>query len=897
MAYIQNIQEVIDSVVKDEDLLRTVLDRTTGTSSKHKGYYNCTCCSDGKGKVGVFITADGTAMWKCLICGTSGTVIQQIIGSENAENTPGAVEHLSEHYNIPVQVQVDSAFVKMDNYIKTISCFTEGYEYLRHHYYRDTDNQIVSVKILFKNEETGKKRGLIYPVEGTRVILKPDRSKPQKPILYNTNLIKHDTKTVCITEGEKDANTLTNLGFTAVAARESSSWTEEYTRQLAHVEHIYIFTDNDDTGKKYAALIVDALKGVSGPYNLTRSIKVVNIPVRIQKGDITDYVEVMKKQGLNRNDIILSIKQMIRRSENILSPFEIHQNRFGYFRWEKIKGTEGEFQHRQITDFTMSVEEAVECIDDPDGDYHTIIITHCSTGTKEVRQFMPDSMNNVDIFKKTLRSLYTTFTGKQGDIDDIKKYVFNGNYPVHKIVSCCGLREINDTWYYIEKDKCLKGNVICDDYTANPMKESTMLLSNILESDPIKSTELDELRNHLFKFNAEKISYSLVGYAIACLFKQRLKKLGYSFPHLINIGEAGSGKSQTTKLILGGLFGTDKYDQADNITKYSIDNFTESNNTVPLILDEYKPYMMAKWRIELISSVMRSTYDNLSSSRGTGKGTIKTRTPRASVVLIGEAGTNETAIIERSVMLSMSKFLSIRPAQTASFKWLKKNKHLLTKLSRVFLPHTMLMDDATIETFYETALEAIDPGVTTHRIREALAVNLFGIMILNTLMKDIDLDYVANMISQNSIEEVGNESKGIVELTLEEIDAAMSVIMSTTVETHSLFTLVNKGTELALRINAIYPEFTKYIRTYNTGFGALTEKEFVKLLKKTKYYVGYKQVVFQTENDTDSALSIDEFVNGPIRKKAFILKVEELKDLDLESMIDSNEEHEEIEED
>ena len=55
---------------------------------------------------------------------------------------------------------------------------------------------------------------------------------------------------IILAEGEKDADTLASLGFTAVSAPHGTGkWLDEYTKELKDVDKVMIISDNDDAGK------------------------------------------------------------------------------------------------------------------------------------------------------------------------------------------------------------------------------------------------------------------------------------------------------------------------------------------------------------------------------------------------------------------------------------------------------------------------------------------------------------------------------------------------------------------------------------------------------------------------------------------------------------------------
>ena len=534
--------------------------------------------------------------------------------------------------------------------------------------------------------------------------------------------------------------------------------------------------------------------------------------------------------------------------------------------------------NQPVTDFTIKVTKKVDCIDDEEFSYHEVEVTPCN-GNKFYRKFGSLDMVNVDSFKKALNSNYVTFSGKLADMNNIKKLIFNNNYPTQKVVSYGGFRYADNKLLYIEKNGCYCDGVVSTEYLLNDSVPT--LSSDLLDVEEISAYEIAELEKHIFNFNSKSTVYSILGFGSMCFFKYLLKNGNVKIPHLMAIGEAGAGKSATTNTILLNLFGLSEAYSASNITKYSIDNLTASNTTVPLILDEYKPYKMAKWRVNLISEVMRNVYDGHKSARGTGKGTIKELIPITNIALIGEAGTDETAILERSITLSMCKRDTLIKGQSDSFEWIMDHKELLTKLGRKLLTIAYNIPQDVVAEYFNAYSKAIPEIVKTPRVRQALACNMVGLKLLKTVFPSLDLKEALNVISQNSVEEVGENTKSMVELTLEEIDRALPILVKHSEHDYELYTLINDDAEVAVRFYELYDLFTAYLKNANKQFDVLNCKEFIKQLRKSQYFSRYNVAKFGLVGD-------ENFPQGKTKVKvikAYILHVDKLSELGINNFI------------
>lgn len=100
--------------------------------------------------------------------------------------------------------------------------------------------------------------------------------------LKDLNKAIAENRPIFIPEGEKDVDTLTKRGYTALTYGGSGDWQSEFATLFKGAE-VYILADNDEPGRKVANAILTDLKGIA------KSAKVI-VPVPdIPKADISDY--------------------------------------------------------------------------------------------------------------------------------------------------------------------------------------------------------------------------------------------------------------------------------------------------------------------------------------------------------------------------------------------------------------------------------------------------------------------------------------------------------------------------------------------------------------------------------------------------------------------------------
>jgi putative DNA primase/helicase len=111
--------------------------------------------------------------------------------------------------------------------------------------------------------------------------------KDVRRVLYRLpDVLKADeSTTIFITEGEKDADRLADLGLTATTCpMGAGKWRPEYSTVLQG-KKVVILPDNDIPGRAHAEQVAVSLSGKAA------SLKILNLPGLPEKGDVSDYLD------------------------------------------------------------------------------------------------------------------------------------------------------------------------------------------------------------------------------------------------------------------------------------------------------------------------------------------------------------------------------------------------------------------------------------------------------------------------------------------------------------------------------------------------------------------------------------------------------------------------------
>src|SRR6516165_7485465 len=93
------------------------------------------------------------------------------------------------------------------------------------------------------------------------------------------------TAKVHLVEGEKDADVLVKLGFTATTnSGGAANWSDDLNEYFRD-RHVYIHEDNDEEGRKRVQRIARALDPIAA------SVRIIRLPGLPPKGDVSDWLE------------------------------------------------------------------------------------------------------------------------------------------------------------------------------------------------------------------------------------------------------------------------------------------------------------------------------------------------------------------------------------------------------------------------------------------------------------------------------------------------------------------------------------------------------------------------------------------------------------------------------
>lgn len=476
--------------------------------------------------------------------------------------------------------------------------------------------------------------------------------------------------------------------------------------------------------------------------------------------------------------------------------------------------------------------------------------------------FMTTDFNNIQKFKNILnrRTISLGYFGSEGDLELLKGYISEMEWVRKTGVKALGIYEHGGRMVYVSTDGAIEagGNIVEDIVQLDKYKSIT---TDILTFEPLTKKQLIMLGEWLLSYNEPIKTVSVMAWVAGCFIKPHLKKSGIKFPHLLLVGEQGSGKSNTLERVILPIFSCSKIRAATQVTAFTLMKESASSNLIPQLMDEFKPSKIDKLRLNALYNHLRDAYDGHEGVRGRADQSAVTYELLAPIIVAGEESPDEAAIRERSIELLFSK-KDLKPAShRQAFYKLCAKADLLGSFGRSLLDTALRVSVAEAEKWYEEAKSEISDEFPS-RIVNNLACCYAGLILVNKLCEFLNVTwsevFPINKVTcirylQNGVQEYlldgGSNNKTIVEQTLE-IMARMKLAPNQD------YTFDKDGKVIGIRFCDVYDRYTKYRRDYAITGECLPYNQFLKQLRQSDFFIESNKTM-RFGNETKKAWALD----------------------------------------
>lgn len=481
---------------------------------------------------------------------------------------------------------------------------------------------------------------------------------------------------------------------------------------------------------------------------------------------------------------------------------------------------------------------------------------------------------NKQTFKKAIHK-YTmgrgSFYGSETHVEYIKDLVTIDLKTV-KGVDMSGIHKDNEEYFFIDNNsKILSINGVDDEYILHNNRNK--IESNILDDKEVCNiSKYVKLIENILNVNKKETMITLLCYMSACFFKTRLFENKIKFPHYNLSAESSTGKSTIKDFIIYPFFSL-LSDESVSSTRFPLNCAISSNNTIPLVLDEFKYSKFDNRRKTMWSEINRLAFEGLTYSRGKINLSSDNFKYVAPLIFLGESSFTDLADKNRCIDSYTMRYIDNDDLKRLnnSIDYLIENTENLKALGRMLLEKSLKISSKEVkESFliYKNKIKSLQP-----RNRENTAVILTGLKLLVEFFNDNDFDIYqilgeeAEVIKaieklQFDVNQGGkNFTLSIVPKILEKLDLMYDMDLIN--KSH----VTKKSGNLAINLKLAFPEFTKFVRDYNVETEIISYEQFTIQIRNSPYFIDYNNARFENQWDKTKAKTC----------KAFIINSEMLK--------------------
>lgn len=196
-------------------------------------------------------------------------------------------------------------------------------------------------------------------------------------------------------------------------------------------------------------------------------------------------------------------------------------------------------------------------------------------------------------------------------------------------------------------------------------QEHGIYRSDLLSAGNLQGGEAEaEIIDALLKINSPYVVGAMLGWFTAAHARTIFHYFYSQFPVLQVFGQAGAGKSKTVDLMLRLHYNLvdPQNNSSANVTNHALQAACSGSASIPAVFDEYKVREIAKARVDMLRRCFRDSYTRAGISKGfidhdngSSRVALRNMSFNAPVCFVGEAIEPQPAILERSVVVNLTK--------------------------------------------------------------------------------------------------------------------------------------------------------------------------------------------------------------------------------------------------
>lgn len=542
-----------------------------------------------------------------------------------------------------------------------------------------------------------------------------------------------------------------------------------------------------------------------------------------------------------------------------------------------------------VSNFTFKLIALVKTDEQGFVEWHNKIELTCKESPESpvIKMISPRAFSGAKQWNKEMgQNPWFIFTGSDKDLLNMQHLECSGRKTYIKGFTRDGIVITKGKIYYIEGEKSIDKNGLPTNKVCN-VNRNIKKTRHILQQDEITKEELEQLLEHLFKYNESSVTYPLNSWMFYCFIKEQMREFNKDINVLCSVyGIRGTAKTQTIRMFIEGLFScTTTSEQAGSAREFAIIKTLNESSMIPVHVDEFKN--LSKFLKDLWGRILRGLYNHGAALRGTKDLNTVNHIFYSPAIISGEISIDEPAVRQRIVDISLSD--QGRNYGTQHFEAI--DRKMLGKLGKSILLHSLSLSQEWLEKAYETLLKKFKDDVKwDSRLQENAASTLVGLFVFTDMLRSKGIDeqiYKQIMITgydemRKSFEALsGADSNNALDNTMEILD---QLIQDGKMTLGKHYTITEDRKYLNLHLDRFYMIYSKHFKDYeNTGYDFLDKKSLRVYLSKADYYTGKDNCFVQVTPDSyqDTSLTDDEIKALPpgefVKRRAWQLDLEKLQ--------------------
>lgn len=469
-----------------------------------------------------------------------------------------------------------------------------------------------------------------------------------------------------------------------------------------------------------------------------------------------------------------------------------------------------------------------------------------------------------------------TFQGTDLDVQKIKMAVFKEDQEMGEVyqvyTSGIHLDFVGDTpiFTYVEPDMSIN----------NVKIQGTHQYLGVLQARPWFSkssvcakgdAEADLALSSMMRMNRAYEMGLIIGWCVACHFREHLQYQYNQFPVLSLWGSAGAGKSITAGLVTW-LNGTDYMSQdsganAPSASHWSMLEYCSSTTTVPRIIEEFNRSKMSATSYRDTGERIKQSWGRESAMRGKPGGKSMGRVGAETVmipvtsplIVMSEQEIEMPAIQERSIAVHMTK--AKRAGKREQYETARRHRDRLRQIGKAIMIESLNTTLDEIDLLMTRAGDLL-PQRMDDRPRYSMQCVLVGLWKLREVITslqlgqsltavDVLIEEVLNVVTARKLTAEGDYHPGLVQSEIDLVVGKIGLIIAVSRAAQEAGTgkaYLMEGIQYnvsdqylvldAVLCHAAYMNFTS---VEERGTPVITNSnQFVKLIREEPYFVALK---------------------------------------------------------